>query len=208
MNKRTILYTMILFFSGCLAREAQMNKPVVYIILGSTRDGRLSDKIGKTIIKLIDVHEVCAEIIDLRDYPLPFLADAVPPADRKVITDPAVKKWSDKIKQADAFIIVAPEYNAGYPGVLKNALDSLYVEWNNKPVALVTYSGGPSGGARVYAQLKEVLTHGLKMVLAPKHIMIPSSYKAFNADGSLADRSIEKQINEIIKQLQGALKKK
>lgn len=68
------------------------------------------------------------EIIDLRIYPLPFLDDAVPPAERKEIANPAVKEWSEKIKEADAFIIICPEYNDGYPGVLKNALDSLFGE--------------------------------------------------------------------------------
>jgi NAD(P)H-dependent FMN reductase len=69
-------------------------------------------------------------------------------------TNPAISRWSEKVKQADAFIIIAPEYNHGYTAVLKNAIDHLYPEWNHKPVGFLSY--GTVGGARVIEQLRLV----------------------------------------------------
>ena len=64
-------------------------------------------------------------------------------------------KWAQKIGEADAYIIATPEYNHGYPAVLKNALDYVYGEWNNKPVAFLSW-GGVSGGTRAVQQLRQV----------------------------------------------------
>jgi NAD(P)H-dependent FMN reductase len=134
-------------------------KKNIKIILGSTREGRSSEKIGKALLQMVSKRtDIDIQLLDLKDYGLPFLNDSVAPMMRKgEITDLVLKKWSDSVSAADAFIIVVPEYNAGYPGVLKNALDLLYKEWNNKPVAFVGYSGGPSGGANVIFQLKQVV---------------------------------------------------
>jgi NAD(P)H-dependent FMN reductase len=77
--------------------------------------------------------------------------------------DPAVRAWSDLIRVSPALVIVTPQYNWGYPGQLKNALDQLYHEWDAKPVLLVTFGG--HGGSKAAAQLEQVLTGGLKMEL-------------------------------------------
>jgi len=175
--------------------------PNIQIILSSTRKGRISDKIGSALKHMADKRQnVSAQIVDLRDYSLPFLNDEESPASRKQISDPAVKKWSDKIKEADAFIIVSPEYNAGYPGVLKNALDSLYIEWHNKPVGFVGYSGGSSGGANAINQLRQVVME-LKMKPVSLDIKIPSSSKALDKEGNFIDKTIENKLNSIIDQL-------
>lgn len=181
-----------------------MNKtaklPVIQIILGSTRTGRSSDKIGNILKKMADKRpDILIEIVDLKNFNLPFFNDEAP-AKRKEIADPIVKKWSDKIKQADAFIIIVPQYNAGYPGVLKNALDSLYPEWNNKPVAFIGYSGGTSGGSSAINQLREVIAE-LKMKPISLDINIPTVWKAFDQDGNLADQTIEAKLNSMIDQL-------
>lgn len=187
---------------------AVMNKetkkiPLIQIVLGSTRKGRSSDKIGNLLKQMADKRgDISTQIVDLRDFTLPFLNDEEAPSRRKQITDPLVKKWSDKIKEADSFIIIVPEYNAGYPGVLKNALDSLYVEWNNKPVAFVGYSGGPSGGKSVINQLREV-TVELEMIPVSLEIKIPTFWKAFDQQGNLVDKTIEARLNSIIDQLIG-----
>jgi NAD(P)H-dependent FMN reductase len=113
---------------------------MIYIILGSTREGRKGEKVAKW------VHSVAAsrsdldiELVDLRDWSLPFVHNADTPASGKYNVE--TQKWADKIAQADGFLIVTPEYNHGYPAVLKNALDHLYAEWNGKPVAFVSYGG-------------------------------------------------------------------
>ncbi len=96
-----------------------------------------------------------AKLLDLRDYPMPFLDDPMSPAMLEGnYPDKTVKIWAEKIKEADGYIIVAPEYNHGYSGVLKNAMDQLYSEWNNKPVGFVSYGG--VGGARSVEQLRQV----------------------------------------------------
>jgi len=146
--------------------------------------------------------DIDIQLLDLKEYALPFLNDSVAPMMRKgEITDPVLKKWSDAVTQADAFIMVVPEYNAGYPGVLKNALDLLYKEWNNKPVAFVGCSGGPSGGANAISQLKQVVKE-LKMKPVAIELLIPFSWKAFDKQGQLVDEAqSEKTINLIIDQL-------
>lgn len=211
--KITSLLSMMLAFMGsacCDSKHADKGqntqrstakKTQLKIILGSTRKGRTSDKIGNALKQIADKRsDVVTEILDLNDFNLPFLNDEIPPASRKTITDPAVKKWADKIAQADAFIIVVPEYNSGYPGVLKNALDSLYQEWNNKPVAFVGFSGGPSGGANAIAQLHEVAL-ALQMKPVANDIKVPTAWKAFDEKRNLVNPSIANELNTIIDQL-------
>ena len=203
---------MTIFGEGCTAKkkhheavqtskDAQSKKTTVQIIVGSTRQGRMSDKIAHALKDMVkDRSDITTEVVDLRTYHLPFLNDEIAPASRKVITDPVIATWSQKISEADAYIIVVPEYNAGYPGVLKNALDSLYKEWNNKPVALVGYSGGPSGGASALAQLRTV-TQAFKMIPVSQDIKIPFSWKAFDEDGNLVDKNIPAVLNTVIDQI-------
>lgn len=185
-------------------------KPVttIQIILGSTRQGRTSEKIGTLLQQLartkaaVAAGDIRIEIVDLKDHSLPFLAEATAPAQRTTITDPAIQRWSNRIKQADAFIIVSPEYNAGYPAVLKNAFDSLYAEWHNKPVGFVTYSGGPTGGSSVLAQLQQV-AQALMMKPIKTAIKIPYSSKAFTAQNTIVDqenieRKLQRMLDEIV----------
>lgn len=112
----------------------------VKIILGSTRENRFSDKVGEWISQEIKKHEnVVIEILDLRDYDLPFYDEAK-------ANDEKVKKFQNKINEADAFIVVSPEYNHGPTAVLKNAFDWAYEDWNYKPIAFIGY--GSVGAAR------------------------------------------------------------
>ncbi|HTY13285.1 MAG TPA: NAD(P)H-dependent oxidoreductase [Candidatus Omnitrophota bacterium] len=128
----------------------------IQVILGSTRQNRFSEKPGRWIAGLLKAKEgVEAELLDLRDYPLPFYDEAVPPSMLKGnYSNEISKKWAAKIGEGDGYIIVTPEYNHGYPGVLKNALDTVFAEWNNKPVGFVSYGGVM--GARSVEQLRLV----------------------------------------------------
>jgi len=199
--------------AGCDAQSPTQNKIVthtnsvvqkmnVFIILGSTRQGRLSPAIGELLHTMASKRsDITVEIIDLKTYNLPFLDDEISPASRTVITDTTIQAWSDKIKSADAFIIVTPVYNAGPPGVLKNALDLLYHEWNKKPVGFVGYSGGSSGGSDVIAQLRHITKQGLEMIPVEQDVKIPNSWKALDAQGKFVDTTIEQQLNTMIDQL-------
>jgi len=124
------------------------------IIVGSTRPNRFSEKPAQWIFEQTKKEEgIQVELLDLRDYPMPFYNEPASPTylDGKY-TDTVVQTWVKKVGEFDAYIIVTPEYNHGTSAVLKNALDYPYVEWNNKPVGFVSY--GSVGGARAVEQLR------------------------------------------------------
>ncbi len=123
------------------------------IILASTRPGSPAPAIGSWIA----AHAQSAsfgrvEILDLAEINLPFLDEPEHPRLGRY-THPHTFAWSRAIDDADALIIVSPEYNGGFPAPLKNALDFLHAEWRNKALGMVTYSGGPSGGAGAAAMV-------------------------------------------------------
>jgi len=150
-----------------------MNTPIkIKVIVGSTRQNRFSEKPAGWIFEEAKKLEgVEAELLDLRDYPMPFFDDPMSPSMAKgQYSNEIVKKWADKINDGDAFIIVTPEYNHGYSAVLKNALDVIYPEWNRKPVGFVSY--GSALGARAVEQLRQVAVE-LQMVPIRNAIHIP-----------------------------------
>lgn len=150
----------------------------IKVIMGSTRQNRFSEKPAHWIFDELKKREdVNAELLDLRDYPMPFYDDARSPSMIKdgSYSDEAVKKWAAKIREADGFIIVTPEYNHGYSAVLKNALDSVYYEWNNKAVGFVSW--GSAMGARSVEQLRQVAVE-LQMASIRNAIHMPWDFVA------------------------------
>jgi NAD(P)H-dependent FMN reductase len=128
--------------------------PRIGIILGSTRPNRNGEQVARWVFDLASQREDAEyELIDLRDYPLPHLDEPLPPSFGQYAGD-HTKAWAQKIASFDGFVIVTPEYNHGTSGVLKNALDYLYAEWNNKAVGFVSY--GAVGGARAAEHLRLV----------------------------------------------------
>ena len=143
----------------------------LFIILGSTREGRQGEKIAKWAYGLAGGQkEFETELIDLRDWPLPFFNSPVSPSMAKEYDNEPARKWAAKIAQADGFIIVTPEYNHSFPAVLKGALEHLFKEWNRKPVAFVSY-GWSAAGARAVEQLINVVID-LKMIPIREQINI------------------------------------
>lgn len=142
----------------------------IQIIIGTTRPNRFSEKPAHWILEEVNKRKgVEVELLDLRDYPLPFFNDPVSPSritDGQYANEMA-RKWAQKIKEGDGYIIVTAEYNHGYPAVLKNALDFIYKEWNNKPVGFVAY--GNAGGARAVEQLRQV---AVELEMAPIRLAI------------------------------------
>ena len=142
-----------------------MDTPIkIKVIIGSTRQGRFSEKPAQWIYeeaKKLDGVE--AELLDLKDYPMPFFESSMSPSMAQgKYENEVVQKWAEKIKEGDAFIIVTPEYNHGYPAILKNAMDVIYPEWNRKPVGFVAY--GSAMGARAVEQLRQV---AIELQMAP-----------------------------------------
>src|SRR3989344_3653116 len=118
------------------------------IILGSVREGRFSEKVAPWVVAQVEEHGgFDAEVIDLRDYEMPFFDQKETPSSKqKPYTNDAVARWTTKIGEADAYLFIMPEYDRSVPGVLKNALDWVYPEWNKKVAGFVGY--GTVGGAR------------------------------------------------------------
>lgn len=143
--------------------------------------------------------QIKAELIDLRDWQLPFYNEVsgVENLYGKFSIDLA-KKWGQKIKGADGYIIVTPEYNHGYPAVLKNALDYAYYEWNKKPVAFVAY-GGVVGGARSVEQLRLVVIE-LQMVPISNALYFPKIRESFD-DSAPKDPLANDRLNSLLEEL-------
>lgn len=141
-----------------------MDKINIKVIAGSTREGRFSDKAALWIAKELEKQEnVSVEVLDLRDYAMPFFNEAVSPSmKQEPYKNEEVARFTQKIAEGDAFVMIAPEYNHGISAVLKNALDWVYGEWTNKPVAFVSY--GSVGGARAVEHLRLV---SIELQMAP-----------------------------------------
>ncbi|WP_410593695.1 NADPH-dependent FMN reductase [Amycolatopsis sp. lyj-23] len=126
----------------------------IAIILGSTRPGRKGAAVAEWVLaKAKDRPDAAYELIDLLDHPLPHLDEPVSPSRGNYAND-HTKAWSAKIAEFDGFVFVTPEYNHSTSGVLKNAIDYLYAEWNNKAAAFVSY--GALGGARAIEHLRAI----------------------------------------------------
>ncbi|MEV4201591.1 NADPH-dependent FMN reductase [Micromonospora globbae] len=122
------------------------------IILGSTRPGRNGEAVARWVLELAKQRSDAEfELIDLLDHPLPHLDEAIPPSYGQY-AQPHTKRWAETIASYDGFVIVTPEYNHSTSGALKNAIDYLYAEWNNKAVGFVSY--GSVGGARAVEHLR------------------------------------------------------
>jgi NAD(P)H-dependent FMN reductase len=126
----------------------------VLVIMGSTRAGRVCPTIADWIARLgRECTELRYEVIDLTEWRLPMDDEAAIPATGRYAHD-HTRAWSEKISGAAAVVFVTPQYNWGYPAVLKNAIDHLYHEWRDKPAVIVTYGG--HGGTKCSEQLKQV----------------------------------------------------
>ncbi len=127
----------------------------IAIIIGSTRPNRVGESVARWVFDHVSKRDDATfELIDLRDYNLPLLDEPIPPSMGKYSNDHTLR-WSEKISSFDAFIFVSPEYNHGTSGALKNAIDFLYKEWNNKVAGFVAY--GSAGGTRAVENLRLIM---------------------------------------------------
>ncbi|WP_030162363.1 NADPH-dependent FMN reductase [Streptomyces sp. NRRL S-244] len=143
--------------------------PTIGIILGSTRPNRVGDQVARWVLDQASRRtDAGFELIDLRDHALPHLDEPMPPSLGQYQNE-HTRRWAETVAAYDGFVIVTPEYNHGVPGVLKNALDYLYAEWNNKALGLVSY--GVAGGARSAEQLRLVAAE-LQMADVRQQVML------------------------------------
>jgi NAD(P)H-dependent FMN reductase len=125
------------------------------IIIGSTRPNRVGESVGKWVHHAARQRgDAEFELVDVRDFNLPLLDEPIPPSQGKYSKE-HTKKWAAKIASFDGFVFVTPEYNHGTSAALKNAIDFLYAEWNNKAAGFVAY--GSAGGTRAVEQLRLVM---------------------------------------------------
>ncbi len=139
-----------------------MSKPKIAVVIGSTRENRFGDKPADWIAAIAKERgDLEVEVVDLRDYPLPFF-DEVGSSLYVPSQNEVAQRWQKKVASFDGFIFTAAEYNRGPTAVLKNALDYAYTEWNRKPASFVGYGG--VGGARAVEQLR---LHAVELQMAP-----------------------------------------
>jgi NAD(P)H-dependent FMN reductase len=127
----------------------------VLVIMGSIRAGRACPMIAEWIAQIGRARTPFEyEVIDLANWTLPMDDEPAVPATGRY-SQPHTRAWSEKVSNANAVMFVTPQYNWGYPAILKNAIDHLYNEWRDKPTVLVTYGG--HGGTKCAEQLKQVI---------------------------------------------------
>ncbi len=177
----------------------------IQLILGSTREGRKGEKVAKWVLSELNKRaEAIVEFLDLKDFPLPYYAEAKTPSSLTIeeYTNDMAKKWVSKIEEGDAYIIITPEYNHGYPAVLKNALDYPYKQWNKKPVAFISY-GSSANGARAVEQLRQVAVE-LQMAPIRNGVHISLGQKPFDENGNMIEEQkmhYEKSLTHLYDQL-------
>jgi NAD(P)H-dependent FMN reductase len=144
-----------------------MSKPKIGVIVGSTRATRFADKPAEWIANIAKARgDFDVEVVDLRDYPMPFFDEAASSLWAPSKNEVALR-WQKKVAELDGFIVIAAEYNRGPTAVLKNALDYAYTEWNRKPITFVGYGG--VGGARAIEQLR---LHAVELQMAPSRYAV------------------------------------
>ena len=146
-----------------------MRTPQIGIVIGTTRQGRFGELPARWLQEIGQQRrDLTFEIVDLRDYPLPFFDEAAPPAYAAPKNEVAVR-WAAKLAALDGFVVTVAEYNHSMPAVLKNALDCAYAGFNRKPIAMLGY--GSVGGARAVEHVRQVAS-ALQMVTVPAGVSI------------------------------------
>jgi len=172
-----------------MAGASQLSIPV---ILGTPRQGRLSEHVARVMVEqLCKRGDVVTTLIDVRKLDLSSM-DA-----GEAIKDAG---FSESMLRADGLVIVAPEYNHGYPGILKHVLDSNLKEYIHKPVGLCGVSAGGFGGTRVVESLLPVMRE-LGMVSIFWDVNVSSAGKAFDESGNLLDQALPRRIDKMLGEL-------
>jgi len=162
------------------------------LIVGSTRPNRFSEKVLPWLVRELDKKNGFeVEVLDLREYELPFFDQPVSPStvEGGNYGGEAARKWAEEVGDADAYLIITPEYNRSTSAVLKNALDTVYAEWNKKTVGFVAY--GSVGGARAVEQLR-LMAIELQMVPVRTAVHIPEPWFLLDEQGNLKEGVLEK----------------
>lgn len=165
----------------------------ILVILGTGRERRLTESAAKFVYGVAkSVPTVLADFVDIRDYNVRFTDKDAGHAE--------VKKWKSRAAAADGFVIVAPEYNHGYPGELKMLLDAAYDEYARKPVAVAGVSDGGMGGVRMVENLKPVLVE-FQMVVIAASVYFSKVDELFGVGGEIRDPMYEGRVRDMLTEL-------
>ena len=170
----------------------------VAVIIGSTRPGRLGESVGHWVFEIAQRrNDAQFELVDVADFHLPLLDEPVPPSMGQYSKE-HTKRWATKIATFDAFAFVTAEYNHGIPGALKNAIDFLFAEWNNKAAGFVSY--GSAGGARAAESLRLVLAE-VQIATVRNQVMLNLFTDFENFTQFKPDPRHEGSVNKMLDQL-------
>ncbi|OGG15153.1 hypothetical protein A2773_04655 [Candidatus Gottesmanbacteria bacterium RIFCSPHIGHO2_01_FULL_39_10] len=172
------------------------------VILGSIREIRRGARVAKWLMgQLKQYKDIDVELLDLRDYPLPFYNENNSPEGLKgKYSNKIAKKWAAKIGEKDGFIFIVSEYNHGPTAVLKNALDWLYYEWNRKAVSFVSYATGLGAGIRAVEQLRGIAVE-LEMAPLQKAIHIGQVLDILDEDGNVLKSHVNDRVANMMQEL-------
>lgn len=171
----------------------------IAIVTGSTRPGRNNEAVARWVHGLAKTRKDGEfELVDIADYKLPLLDEPVPPSMGQYSHD-HTKTWAAKIATFDAYVFVTPEYNHGISGALKNAIDFLYREWNNKAAGFVSY--GSAGGARAVEHLRLVMAE-LMVATVRAQVMLSlftdfENFSKFKPDPR-HDREVHTMLDQVV----------
>jgi NAD(P)H-dependent FMN reductase len=171
----------------------------IAIILGSTRPNRNGEAVAKWVCEVAKTRSDAEfELVDIKDFNLPLLDEPVPPSMGQY-SKPHTKAWAAKIGSFDAYVFVTPEYNHGTSGALKNAIDFLFAEWNNKAAGFVSYGG--AGGARAAEQLRLILAE-VQMATVRNQVLLSlfTDFENFSVfkPGPTKEQSVNDMLDQVI----------
>lgn len=170
----------------------------VAIIVGSTRPGRKALDVAQWVYDIADERgDAEYELVDIADFDLPLLDEPVPPS-MGMYSKPHTRAWAARIEPFDAFVFVTPEYNHSTSGALKNAIDFLYREWNNKAAAFVSY--GSAGGARAVEHLRDIMAE-LQIADVRQQVMLTLADDFENYERFTPREHHEASVNQMLDQL-------
>jgi len=170
----------------------------VAIVTGSTRPGRHNEAVARWVLRLAQARtDAEFELVDIADYNLPLLDERIPPSLGRYQHE-HTKTWAETIGSFDAYVFVTPEYNHSTSGALKNAIDYLYREWNNKAAGFVSY--GSAGGARAVEHLRLIMAE-LMVATVRAQVMLSLSTDFENFTTFTPDSRHEREVHRMLDQL-------
>jgi NAD(P)H-dependent FMN reductase len=171
----------------------------IAVIIGSTRPGRVGESVAQWVYGLAKERgDAEYELVDISDFDLPVLDEPIPPSQGKYSKE-HTKRWAKKVASFDGYVFVTPEYNHSTSGALKNAIDFVYSEWNNKAAGFVGY--GSVGGVRAVEHLRLIMAEvQVATVRNQVALSLFTDFEDFTTfkPASLHDGSVKTMLDQVV----------